>query len=61
MAKWVLKANGNIVPRRYSRTLTFSETHSPTEIRKREIFDELIKRRHGTSVNPPKISILTDE
>jgi hypothetical protein len=24
------------------------------EIKKRKVFDELIERRHGTSINPPK-------
>ena len=61
MAQWVLKANGNVVTRRSSRPLTVIKNHSPTEIRKRGIFYELIKRRHGTSINPPKISTLTDE
>ena len=61
MSQWVIKANGIVVPRRSSRPLTVSETHSHTDIRKREIFDELIERRHSTSINPPKISILKDE
>ena len=54
MAQWVLKANGNVVPRRSPRPLTTAEIHSPTEAKKRKIFDELIERRHGTSINPPK-------
>ena len=61
MAQWVIKANGNVVTHRSSRPLTVRETHLPTEIRKREIFNKLIERRHGTSINPPKISTLTDE
>jgi hypothetical protein len=55
MAQWILKANGNIVPRRTVRPLQVNEVHSPTEIKKREIFDELIERRWGTSINPPKV------
>jgi hypothetical protein len=31
-----------------------SETHSEVEINKSIVFDELIERRHGTSINPPK-------
>ncbi len=54
MAQWILKANGKVVPRRSSRPLTVAEVHSPTEIRKRSIFDGLIERRWGTSINPPK-------
>ena len=55
MAQWILKANGNVVPRRSSRPLTVAEIHSPTEIKKRNIFDGLIERRWGTSINPPKL------
>ena len=53
MAQWILKANGNVVPRRSSRPLTVGEIHSQDEISKRKIFDGLIERRHGTSINPP--------
>jgi hypothetical protein len=49
-----LKGNGKVVPRRSVRPLNPSEIHSEVEIRKRKIFDELIERRHGTSINPPK-------
>jgi hypothetical protein len=37
------------------RPLTPSEIHSEVEIKKRKVFDELIERRHGTSINPPKL------
>ena len=30
------------------------EIHSTTELKKRTIFDGLIERRWGTSINPPK-------
>ena len=53
MAQWILKANGKVIPRRSSRPLKVDELHSVTEIRKREIFDGLIERRWGTSINPP--------
>jgi hypothetical protein len=55
MAQWILKANGNVVPRHTIRTLQVDEVHSPTEIKKREIFDDLTERRWGTSINPPKV------
>ena len=45
MAQWILKANGRVVPRRSLRPLKVDELHSPVEIKKREVFDELIKRR----------------
>ena len=56
MCQWVLKANGKVVPRRSVRPLHEAEIHSPCEIRKRETFDELIERSHGTSINPPKVA-----
>ena len=54
MAQWVLKANGNVVPRRSLRPLKVEELHSPTELKKQDVFDALIERRWGTSINPPK-------
>ena len=54
MSQWVLKANGKVVPRRTHRPLTVAEMHSPTEEKKRKVFTELIERRWGTSINPPK-------
>jgi hypothetical protein len=53
MAQWILKANGKVIPRRSSRPLKVDEIHSVTEIKKRAIFDGLIERRWGTSINPP--------
>ena len=45
MAQWILKANGRVVPRRSLRPLKVDELPSPVEIKKREVFDELIKRK----------------
>ena len=53
MAQWILKANGRVVPRRSLRPLKVDEIHSPVEIKKREVFDEFIKRRWGTPMTPP--------
>ena len=53
MAQWILKANGRVVPRRSLRPLKVDEIHSPVEIKKREVFDELIQRRWGTPMTPP--------
>jgi hypothetical protein len=55
MAQWVLKANGNVVPHRTVCWLQVDEVHSPTKIKKREIVDELIERRWGTSISLPKV------
>jgi hypothetical protein len=54
MAQQTLKANGKIAPRRSSRPLKVDEIHSAAELKKRVMFDGLIERRWGTSVNPPK-------
>ena len=48
MAQCILKANGRVVPRRSLRPLKVDELHSPVESKKREVFDELIKRRWGS-------------
>jgi len=53
MAQWILKANGKIVPRRTVRQLNAIEISSETEIKKPSIFDQLIEKRWGSSVNPP--------
>jgi hypothetical protein len=54
MCQYILKANGKVVPRRSVKPLQKAEIHSPSELKKRQVFDELIERRHGTSINPPK-------
>ena len=53
MAQWVLKANGRVVPQRSLRPLTIAEKHSTVETKKHDVFDALIERRMGTSINPP--------
>ena len=53
MAQWVLKANGRVVPRRSLQPLTTTERHSPAEEKKCIVFDALIERSMGTSINPP--------
>ena len=56
MAQWILKANGNVVPRRTHRPLNTAELNSETEKKKREVFDALIEKRWGTALYPPKPS-----
>eukprot|EP00957_Ditylum_brightwellii_P156030 11876185-Ditylum_brightwellii.AAC.1 len=53
MAQWVLKGNGNAVPHQTLRLLKVEELNSGTGIRSRNLFDSLIERRWGTSMNPP--------
>ena len=50
MVQWVLKENGNVVPRRTALPLNISELSGKTEKRKRNVFDELITERWGTSI-----------
>ena len=52
MAQWILKANGRVVPRRSLRPLKVDQLHSPVEIEKREVLDELIKRRWVSPMTP---------
>ena len=51
MAQWVLKANGNVVPRCSLRPLQTAEIYSDSEKKKRELFNKLIYERHGDSIN----------
>ena len=60
MAQWILKSNGRVVPRRSHRPLTTEEVNSPTEKRKRDLFDTLIERRWGSPMSPPKKPVSTD-
>ena len=53
LSQWVLKSNGNVVPRRTVRALQLAEVHSDTEKRKRDIFDGLIERRWGSPMSTP--------
>ena len=51
MSQWVLKENGKVVARRTVVPLTEAERHNPIEVTKRELFDRLIERRWGRSLN----------
>ena len=50
MAQWVLKANGNVVPRHSLRPLQTTEIYSNSE-KKIQLFDKLVYERHGDSIN----------
>jgi hypothetical protein len=60
MAQWILKANGKVVPRRSHRPMKIEEVHSEQEQRKRQLFDDLIEKSWGTSINPPSNEGTTD-
>ena len=55
LSQWVLKSNGNVVPRRTVRVLQLSEVHSDTDKRKQDIFDALIERRWGSPMSTPNM------
>jgi hypothetical protein len=61
MCQWILNDNGKVVPRRSVRPLQTAEIHSPSELKKRQVFGEWIERRHGTSINPPKPKVQEHE
>ena len=56
MAQQILKANGRVVLWCTCRPLKVDVIHFATETKNRKIFDGLIERRWGTSINPPSIS-----
>ena len=53
MTQWVLKKNGQIVPRRTMRHLTPEEWAWETEIKKRSEFNDAVKARYGDSFSLP--------
>ena len=57
MDKWILKANGKVVPRCTLRSLSVEDLHNPIEVKKREVFDSLIKKRWGDSIAPTPVNI----
>ena len=51
MSQWVLKDNGKVIARQTVVPLTTAEIHNPIELTKRQLFDRLIERRWGRSLN----------
>ena len=51
LSQWVLKSNGNVVPRWTVWALQLAEIHSDTEKHKWDIFDALIERRWGSPMS----------
>ena len=56
-----MSQDGRVVPRRSLRLLTIAKIHSPVEEMKQNVFDALIDRRMGTSINPPPTMDETSE
>ena len=63
MTQWVLKSNGNIVPRRSCRTLTEIENQAmnETERRKRAIFMTAIREKYGDSLSLRPIPVKPED
>ena len=61
MAQAVLTSNGTVIPRRLLRKLLVSELHSESEKRKRQIFDDIIRKKLGDAItllrNPCQLTI----
>ena len=53
MSQWVLKQNGQIVPRRTMRKLTPEKLVRESEVKKRSNFDEAIKEMYSDSLSLP--------
>ena len=56
MAMWILKANGEVVPRRSHRPLKIDELYSEEEDKKQALFDKLVEKKFGTSINKPMVT-----
>ena len=55
MAQFILKINGQVVPRRTTKPLTKEEWESESEQKKRTSFDAAIKTKFGDSISLPPI------
>ncbi len=53
ICQWIVNHHGNVVPPQTLRPLTTDEWTRESEVRKREVFDNLIKVRWGTTISPP--------
>ena len=60
MSQWILKANGQVVPRRTSRPLTVAERYSSIEVEKQVTFNALIERKWGDPISRSKVEDTTD-
>ena len=56
MSQWVLKANGEVIPKRSVRPLKLNELHCATNLKQRETFNSLIERRYGDITTPSNVS-----
>jgi hypothetical protein len=61
MCQWILHANGKVVPRCTVRPLREDERRDAGVQQQQKLFDSMIERRWGTSINPPKLESTIDE
>ena len=61
MCQWILKPNGQIVPRRIYRSLHTVEIYVSREKKKFEIFNKLIYKKKRYSINPSKKNIKIED
>ena len=57
VTQWVLTDKGTVLPCRIMGRLNDEEIHSPTEMKKREVFDSMIQSKLGDSIVPPPAPI----
>ncbi len=60
MAQAVLTSKGTIIPRRSLRKLLISELHAESEKRKRQLYDDIIRKKLGDSITLPKKPLSTE-
>ena len=60
MAQAVLTSKGTIIPRRSLRKLLISELHAESEKRKRQLYDDVIRKKLGDSITLPKKPLSTE-
>ena len=53
MAQLIIKENGLVVPWRMLQQLQVDEVHSTQELKKKQVFNSMIKRIWGTSLSLP--------
>jgi hypothetical protein len=61
MCQWILHANWKVVPCRTDRPLREDEKRDAGVIQQQKLFDGMIYRRWGTSINPPKMESPIDD
>ena len=61
MTQWVLKENGKVVPHWTLNHLQVSEIYLSTEVKKRNIFTELVKKKWGDSASLSDDEVKDDE